>query len=231
MGKTALITGSNKGIGFETARQLGKKGFKVFISGRNEERVKKSREKLINAGIDTEMLIMDISDLESIQRAAIEFMKLNLKLDVLINNAAILLKEDRSLLTNSASIIENTVQTNCYGAINVTREFLQFIPNGGRIINISSGGGSMTDAVGGWSPAYCVSKTTLNMITRQLAFELLGKNIAVNSVCPGWVRTDMGGNAASRSVEKGAETPVWLANEAPQSLTGKFIRDKKEIPW
>ncbi len=231
MNKTALITGSNKGIGFETARQLGKKGFKVFISGRNEERVKKSHEKLINAGIDTEMLIMDISDLESIQRAAIEFMKLSLKLDVLINNAAILLKEDRSLLTNSASIIENTVQTNCYGAINVTREFLQFIPNGGRIINISSGGGSMTDAVGGWSPAYCVSKTTLNMITKQLAFELLGKNIAVNSVCPGWVRTDMGGNAASRSVEKGAETSVWLANEAPQSLTSKFIRDKKEIPW
>ncbi len=231
MSKTVLITGSNKGIGFETARQLGKKGFKVFISGRNEERVKKSHEKLISAGIDAEMLIMDISNLESIQRAAIEFMKLNLKLDVLINNAAILLKEDRSLLTNSASIIENTVQTNCYGAINVVREFLQFIPNGGRIINISSGGGSMTDPVGGWSPAYCVSKTTLNMITKQLAFELLGKNIAVNSVCPGWVRTDMGGNTASRSVEKGAETPVWLANEAPQSLTGKFIRDKKEIPW
>ncbi len=231
MSKTALITGSNKGIGFEIARQLGKKGFKVFISGRNEVKVKKSLGNLLDEGIDAEMLVTDISDLESIQRAAIEFMKLNLKLDVLINNAAILMKEDRSLLTNSPSINENTIQTNCYGVINITKEFLQFIPNGGRIINISSGGGSMTDPVGGWSPAYCVSKTTLNSITRQLAFELLGKNIAVNSVCPGWVKTDMGGQGASRLVEKGAETPVWLANEAPQSLTGKFLRDKKEIPW
>jgi len=231
MKKNILITGSNKGIGFETARQLGKKGFKVFISGRSEERLQQALKKLLNEGVDANRLVMDVSSLESIQRAAIEFMKLKIKLDVLINNAAILIKEDRSLLTNSPSIIEKTVQTNSFGVVQVIREFLQFIPNGGRIINISSGGGSMTDPIGGWSPAYCVSKATLNMITRQLSFELLSKNIAVNSVCPGWVKTDMGGKGASRSVEKGAETPVWLASEASQSLTGKFYRDKKEIPW
>jgi NAD(P)-dependent dehydrogenase (short-subunit alcohol dehydrogenase family) len=89
----------------------------------------------------------------------------------------------------------------------------------------------MSDPVGGWSPAYCVSKTLLNSITRQLAYELESKNISVNAVCPGWVRTDMGGKNASRMVEKGAETPVWLATEAPQELTGKFFRDKKQIPW
>ena len=89
----------------------------------------------------------------------------------------------------------------------------------------------MTDEPGGWWPAYCVSKTLLNAITRQLAYELEEKNISVNAVCPGWVRTDMGGAGASRSVAKGAETPVWLADDAPQNLSGKFFRDKKEIPW
>ena len=87
------------------------------------------------------------------------------------------------------------------------------------------------ESVGGWSPAYCVSKTLLNAITKQLAYELEGKNISVNAVCPGWVRTDMGGTGATRSVEKGAETPVWLSSEAPQNLTGLFFRDKKVISW
>lgn len=231
MKKTALITGSNKGIGFETARQLGHKGYHVIISGRDQSKVQVALGKLQEEGIEAEALLMDVSNPESILQASNEFKKLNLELDVLINNAAILLKEDRSLLTNSSEVIEKTVQTNCYGIIEVVKEFLQFIPNGGRIINMSSGGGSMTDRVGGWSPAYCVSKTTVNAITRQLSFELLSKNISVNSVCPGWVKTDMGGQGAMRPVEKGAETPVWLASEAPQSLSGKFFRDKKEIPW
>ena len=185
MSKTALITGSNKGIGFETARHLGKKGYRIFLSGRNEKRVCQSLQKLHSEGIDVDKLIMDVSDPESIQKAASEFSKQSIKLDVLINNAAILLQEDRSLLSDDPSIVERTIQTNCFGVINVSREFLKFIPNGGRIINISSGGGSMTDEVGGWSPAYCVSKATVNMITKQLAFELLGKNISVNSLCDG----------------------------------------------
>ena len=89
----------------------------------------------------------------------------------------------------------------------------------------------MSDPVGGWSPAYCASKTLLNALTRHLAYELAERGIVVNAVCPGWVRTDMGGSGASRTVEKGAETPVWLAAEASQRLTGKFFRDKREIPW
>ena len=89
----------------------------------------------------------------------------------------------------------------------------------------------MNGEVGGWSPAYCASKTLLNAITKQLALELRGKKISVNAVCPGWVRTDMGGTGAPRSIEKGAETPVWLASEAPQDLTGLFFRDKKVISW
>jgi NAD(P)-dependent dehydrogenase (short-subunit alcohol dehydrogenase family) len=98
-----------------------------------------------------------------------------------------------------------------------------------RVINVSSGGGQLADGADGWAPAYCISKTALNGITSQLAAAL--PKFAVNSVCPGWVRTDMGGAGATRSVEEGADTIVWLATVAPQNLTGNFLRDRKAIPW
>jgi NAD(P)-dependent dehydrogenase (short-subunit alcohol dehydrogenase family) len=98
-----------------------------------------------------------------------------------------------------------------------------------RVINVSSGGGQLTGGADGWAPAYCISKTALNGVTVQLAAAL--PTFAVNSVCPGWVRTEMGGENASRSVEEGADTIVWLASETPQDLTGRFVRDRKEIPW
>jgi NAD(P)-dependent dehydrogenase (short-subunit alcohol dehydrogenase family) len=97
------------------------------------------------------------------------------------------------------------------------------------VINVCSGGGQLTGGADGWSPAYCISKTALNSVTSQLATAL--PKFAVNSVCPGWVRTDMGGQGATRSVEEGADTIVWLAADAPQKLTRKFLRDRKEIPW
>lgn len=231
MTKTILITGSNKGIGFETARQLGKLGHHIILSARNETRLKKAVQKLKDESTEVQGLLMDISDEKSISRATDEFAERNLKLDVLINNAAIMYQDDESILKENEEVLLKTITTNCFGALRVCKAFLPFMKSPSRIINISSGGGSMTDPVGGWSPAYCVSKTLLNSITRQLAFELQAKNISVNAVCPGWVRTDMGGTAAPRAVEQGAETPVWLATESSQELTGKFFRDKKQIPW
>ena len=231
MTKTALITGSNRGIGFETARQLGQKGFRVIISGRDISKVSEAASKLIDEGIDALSLQLDVTSPETIRRAVKEISGQDVRLDVLINNAAILRKEDKSLVNDPVEILDNTLRVNCYGPLFVIRELLPVMNKPGRIINISSEGGSMSDPVGGWSPAYCVSKTLLNSVTRQLANELSGENITVNAVCPGWVKTRMGGRSAKRSVEKGAETPVWLASEAPQYLTGKFFRDKKEIPW
>ena len=230
MKHTILVTGSNKGIGFETARQLAELGHYVIISARNEIRLKQAVEKLKAEQLSVEDLLMDISDVQSISRAANEFAKRKIKLDVLINNAAVLYRNDVSILQENEVLLK-TLTTNSIGSLLVCRAFLPFMKNPSRIINISSGGGSMNDPVGGWSPAYCISKTLLNSITRQLAYELESKNISVNVVCPGWVATDMGGKSATRTVEKGAETPVWLATEAPQELTGKFIRDKKQIPW
>lgn len=178
-----------------------------------------------------ESLVMDVSKNASIENAVAAFTVTHKNLDVLINNAGILLNDDISLAVQDENILEQTLRTNCYGALNVAKAFLPFMKSGSRIINVSSGGGSMTDPVGGWAPAYCVSKSMLNSITRQLAFELQSKKISVNALCPGWVKTDMGGNGATRFVSKGAETPVWLASEADQHLTGKFFRDKEEIDW
>lgn len=228
---TILITGSNRGIGYEIARQCAHRGFRVFISGRDESKLQEAFKKLKAENLTVESIVMDVSDPESITKAASAFRKMELSLDVLVNNAAIGLKGDASLSEGTDDIFQQTLLTNSYGPLRVTRAFLPMLSSPGRIIMISSGGGSMTDEPGGWWPAYCVSKTLLNGITRHFASELEQRNIAVNAVCPGWVRTDMGGVGAYRSVEKGAETPVWLATEAPQDLTGKFLRDKKGIPW
>jgi NAD(P)-dependent dehydrogenase (short-subunit alcohol dehydrogenase family) len=127
--------------------------------------------------------------------------------------------------------LRKTLETNTLGALRVTRAFVPLLrkSKAPHVINVSSGGGQLTGGADGWSPAYCISKTALNGVTSQLATAL--PEFAVNSVCPGWVRTDMGGQGATRSVEEGADTVVWLAADAPQKLTGKFLRDRKEIPW
>ena len=229
--QTALITGANQGIGFEIARQLLKKGFHVIISGRDEMKLSEAVNQLKSEDTSVEMVLMDVGKFESVKAAAQTLVERNLQLDVVINNAAILLKEDSSLIGHDDEILKTTVNTNCYGPLRVIHAFLPLMKSPGRIINLSSDGGSMSDPVGGWSPAYCVSKSMLNSITRQIAFELSDKNIVVNAVTPGWVRTNMGGKSAPRSVDQGARTPVWLASEAPLDLTGKFFKDKSEIKW
>lgn len=229
--KKVLITGANRGLGFEIARQIGRKDFHVFLSGRDGEKLSEAVGRLKSDNIPAEMLIMDVTRAESIRKAAEELSARDVRLDVLINNAGILLKADESLIDDDFEIFTRTIITNSFGPLRVVREFIPIINSPGRIINISSGGGSMSDPVEGWSPAYCTSKTMLNAITRHLAHELRSLDISVNAVCPGWLKTDMGGNSAPRPVEKGAQTPVWLASEAPQNLTGKIFRDKREIPW
>lgn len=231
MMQTALITGANKGIGLEIARQLLKKGFQVILSGRDEVQLSEAMSQLKGQSEWVDMVLIDVSKFDSVKAAAALLINKHLQLDVLINNAAILLKEDRSLIQDDDTILKSTINTNCYGPMRVIQAFLPLMRTPGRIINLSSGGGSMSEPVGGWAPAYCVSKTMLNALTRHLAFELSGKNLAVNAVSPGWVRTQMGGKSAPDSVDKGAETPVWLASEAPQNYTGKFFRNKTEIKW
>jgi NAD(P)-dependent dehydrogenase (short-subunit alcohol dehydrogenase family) len=226
--KIALVTGANKGIGFEVARQLAAKGFRVFIGARNDKAGRDAAKKIGERAL---FLKIDVSDSESIGKAAREFEGAADHLDALVNNAGILLDEDKAVLTMTPEIFETTMRTNTLGPIAVSAAFEPSLrkSSGPRIINVSSGGGQLTGGADGWAPGYCISKTALNGVTVQLAAAL--PKFAVNSVCPGWVRTDMGGAGANLSVEQGADTIVWLASEAPQNLTGKFLRERKEIPW
>ena len=227
--KTVLVTGANKGIGFEICRQLGTLDFHVILSARNCERGTAAANTLRELGYKIDFLQMDVSDEKSIKDAINEFKKLGVKLDVLINNAGILL-DKTNILNLETDILEKTIYTNTIGAFWVIKTFLPLLNNDGRIINISSGLGSLNE-MSDYAPAYSISKAAMNAITKQFSIALKNKNIAVNSLSPGWVRTDMGGKGASRSVEKGAETAVWLAADAPINLTGKFLRDRKEIEW
>ncbi len=227
--KTVLVTGANKGIGLEICRQLGTLGFHVILSARHEKKGTDAANELRKKGFKVDFLKMDVSLEKSIAEAFIEFKKLKIKLDVIINNAGILLDKTDILKLNT-DLLEKTIYTNTFGTFWVTKTFLPSLNNGGRIINISSGLGSLNE-MSDYAPAYSISKAAMNAITKQFSFALQSKQIAVNSVSPGWVRTDMGGVNASRSVTEGADTAVWLASEANIKLTGKFFRDRKEISW
>jgi NAD(P)-dependent dehydrogenase (short-subunit alcohol dehydrogenase family) len=229
--KTALITGANKGIGREVAHQLASKGFQVFIGARNVDAGRAAADALTKNGAKATFLYLDVSDAESVTAASHECAKSADHLDLLVNNAGILFDDDSAILTIDDELIRKTLETNTLGPLRVTRAFAPLLAKSTapRVINVSSGGGQLTDGADGWAPAYCISKTALNGVTSQLATAL--SNFAVNSVCPGWVRTDMGGAGANRSVREGADTIVWLATDAPQTLTGKFLRDRKPIPW
>ena len=257
--RVALVTGANKGIGFEIARDLARKGFHVFLGARDTNAGEAAVQKLNkesgtpDSGLVTNasparthtpaapkyneggslitFLKIDITNIDSIKRAAEEFSKQSDRLDALVNNAGILLDDDKDILTIPSEIFETTLRTNTLGALLVSQAFVPFLEKSDapRIVNVSSGGGQLTDGGGDWAPAYCISKTALNGVTVQLAAAL--PKFAVNSVCPGWVRTDMGGSNATRSVAEGASGIVWLAADAPQHETGKFVRDRKIIPW
>ena len=229
--KYAFITGANKGIGLETARQLGHKGFHVFLGVRSAVRGELAMRQLETDGVAASLILMDVSKPDSIQQALEEVKKHTEHLDVLINNAGILHDRNHGIFDMPEELFAETIQTNALGALHTVRIFRPLLKEGSRVINISSGGGAISEGVSTWAPAYCISKTTMNAVTLQLAAALRAEGIAVNAVCPGWVRTDMGGAAASRSVDEGADTPVWLASEAEIHHTGKFFRDRREIPW
>ncbi len=231
--KIALVTGANKGIGLEIVQQLANAGFRVFLTARDRQRGEQASQKLQQDGLRVEFLQLDVTDSTSIDHLAQELASQIDHLDVLVNNAGILLDApNSSVLEVEPEVILQTLQTNTLGPLRLTQKLVPLLTrsNAGKVINVSSGGGQLTD-MGDWAPAYSVSKTALNAVTGMMAAALKDKHIAVNSICPGWVRTDMGGSNASRSVQQGADTVTWLATEAPSDLTGKFLRDRTVIPW
>lgn len=230
-GKIAVVTGANKGIGLEICRQLAQKGIKVILTARNEESGKKAKEKLHNEGLDVVFHQMDVTNEESVQQAANYVMANFGKLNILVNNAGIGMDFDN--LGSHANIgqVKEILDTNTFGPLRICKYFIPIMlqTNYGRIVNISSNQGVISN-MGSGSTGYRMSKAGLNVVTRILASELEDTNILVNSMSPGWVRTDLGGPTAPRSVEESADTAVWLAitDNLP---TGRFFQDRKEIKW
>jgi NAD(P)-dependent dehydrogenase (short-subunit alcohol dehydrogenase family) len=232
MTRTALVTGGNRGIGLETARQLAQRGFRVVIAARNQASSDRAVKEIEASGGQATFLSLDASDSRSIEAAARSFASIADRLDVLINNAGIYPDEGVTIATVPRDLLVQTFQTNTFGPLEVAQAFLPYLrrADASRIINVSSGYGQL-DGMSPDAPSYCLSKLALNGVTIMLAEALRAHGIAVNSMCPGWVRTDMGGPSATRSVEEGADTAVWLAAEAAQELTGKMFRDRQEISW
>jgi NAD(P)-dependent dehydrogenase (short-subunit alcohol dehydrogenase family) len=230
--RVALITGSNRGIGLETARQLAGRGFHVVIAARDERSGRQAAESIQAEGGKATFLSMDVSSSNSIGSAARQFSSNADHLNVLINNAGVYPDQGLTILTVPRDRVAKTFQTNAFGPLEVTQAFLPYLrrATSARVINVSSGYGQL-EGLSADVPSYCLSKLALNGLTIMLAEALQADRIAVNAMCPGWVRTDMGGPGATRSVPEGADTAVWLADEAPHELTGKMFRDRQQIPW
>ena len=241
--KTALITGANRGIGFETARQLAAQGIKVLVGARSEESGSEAAAKLQNQGFDAEFVLLDVDDAKTHASAA-KYVEDNYgKLDILINNAGILLEDNTGAAIQasetSPDIFRKTFDTNFFNTIAVTQAFVPLIKksDAGRIVFLSSGLGSLNLHSDPKSPiynyklpAYDISKTALNGYAVHLAHELKDTNVKVNAAHPGSVVTDMNANG-DIPVEKGAKTSVDLATLPADGYTGKFIHLGNELPW
>jgi len=230
--KVALVTGGNRGIGLEICRQLAKLGVRVVLGSRDAAKGVAAARELIAAGVSVEARELDVASEESIHDC-MDWIRRDLsRLDVLVNNAGIMVEEGDPEPEREIQIIRDTIQTNVYGPLLLSRLATPIMKSRryGRIVNLSSSMGSLAEMGSGYI-AYRMSKAAINVVTRVVAAETQGMGILVNSVDPGWVQTEMGGRGASRTVQKGAETPVWLATLPDDGPTGGFFRDRKTISW
>ena len=218
----ALVSGANRGIGLEVARELARDGHRVLAGTRSLEAMGE-RE-----GLDITPLQLDVTDPDSVERVPGALAAAGGELAVLVNNAGIYPPGRASRI--DFDVVEETWRINALGAWRLAVAAIPSMGPGARIVNVSSGAGSL-ETMDASMPAYNVSKAALNAITRVLAADLRSGGILVNSVCPGWVRTDMGGAGATRSVQEGAASVLWAARLAPDGPTGGFFRDGTPVPW
>lgn len=234
--RTALVSGANRGIGFEIARGLARLGVLAVIGARDPKDGLAAAEKLQSEGLDVPVVALDVDSADSAAAAVAEVKRLYGRLDILVNNAGILIDEPggfkASLFDLKADTVRQTMETNLLGPIRLIQAAAPLMREQeyGRIVNLSSGVGQLAEMGSGY-PAYRMSKTALNALTRIAANELAGSNIKVNAMCPGWVRTEMGGADATKTPEEGADTAVWLATLPDDGPTGGFFRDRKPIAW
>ena len=233
MGKIALVTGGNRGIGLEICRQLAKQGITVLLGSRDLAKGETAVSPLTQQNLtNIHACQLAVTEETSIQQLRQEIEQKFGQLDILVNNAGIYPDNVHSLLGVDLDLMRHTMDVNAYAPLRLVQVMLPLMQknNWGRIVNVSSGIGELGD-LGSSYPTYRFSKITLNLMTRVLANELNGTGIKINAMCPGWVRTDMGGSAAPRSVEEGADTAVWLATLPDNGPHGGYFRDRKPIEW
>lgn len=231
--RVIIVTGGNRGIGYEICRQLALLDLTVVLTSRNQKDGLEAVSNLNKNKSSMRYHQLDVADPGQISKLKEFLVKEFGRCDGLVNNAGIMLnKNDVTLLNTDLATVRQTMETNVYGPYLLCQALVPLMKknNYGRIVNISSGLGQLNDMAGGFT-AYRVSKTAINVITRVLAAELAGTNILVNSMCPGWVKTRMGGPEAPRSVEEGADTAVWLSTLPDGGPTGKIFRDRQEVAW
>lgn len=228
-GRTAFVTGANRGIGLEVCKQLGEQGAKIIMGVRDPSGAKSQLDDLHKTGIDAAILQIDVSDSDSIHEVTSSKLE---RVDILINNAAVL-DRARNIFSLDDDEFEKVIRTNLIGTTLLAKHFgAQMKKRGwGRIVNVSSGMSSIAGGLGADSPAYRISKVALNALTITLAKALSDGGVLVNSVDPGWVRTEMGGKSATRSVQQGAHSIVWAALLPDDGPSGRFFYDGKPVSW
>ncbi len=231
--RVAVVTGGNRGIGLEIVRQLARQGVRVVLTARDVAKGEAARARLAAEGLDVALHALDVRDGGQARAAAVWVEARFGRLDVLVNNAGVLPDpKGARAATVDPEVLREALETNVVGALAVTQACLPLMRrNGyGRIVNLSSELAQLA-SMGTGTPAYRVSKAGLNALTRTLAAELAGTNIKVNTMSPGWVRSDMGGPSAPRSLEQGADTAVWLATLPDDGPSGGFFKDRSPIAW
>ncbi|MBU1211082.1 MAG: SDR family oxidoreductase [Alphaproteobacteria bacterium] len=235
--RTALVTGGNRGIGLEISRQLARLGVLTAIGSRDKAKGEAAAAQLRAEGLEPAVVELDVTRSESVEAAVAQTCHLFGRIDILVNNAGVLQGSTAAAgATNVANVpieeVLSTLDANTIGPLRMIQAVLPYMQKEGygRIVNISSTLGQLSEMGGGYT-SYRLSKTALNALTRTAAADIGPGNIKVNSMCPGWVRTDMGGPNATRSIEEGAETAIWLATLEDDGPTGGFFRDKKPIGW
>ncbi len=234
--RVALVTGGNRGLGFEIARQLASRGYATVLGCRDAAKGAEAANALRAGGASAASVVLDVDDDDSTQAAVAEVIGDFGRIDVLVNNAGILLEQTNpsisKLQTTAPSVAARTFNTNSIGALRTMQAVLPGMAerNFGRVVTISSRAGQLSDMRPGLV-GYRMSKAALNILTRAAAAEYRDNGIKINAMCPGWIRTEMGGSAAPVSVEDGAKTAIWLATLPPDGPTGGFFRAMVPIDW